>query len=169
MKPAWISTLIWIAIALAAMVLAVVGPQESSVMGTVPSLRLSAQRTLALITFNKNHRQDADSWIQGLQLQNDPSINWVRMPVLKDPGDASIRDAMETRVRSRYPTELEHGNLLPVFTDRAAFIQSAGLKDIDHAYVVVIGRNGDVLARVAGQFNEAKAQALRETLTMQGY
>ena len=90
------------------------------------------------------------------------------MPVLKDPGDAAIRDAMEVRVRSHYPAGQGSGNLLPIFADRNVFVQSAGLNDTEHAYVLVLGRQGEVLARVAGQFDEAKAEALRETLTMQG-
>jgi len=32
----------------------------------------------------------------------------------------------------------------------------------------VVNRNGEVLARVAGQFDETKAEALRETLQQQG-
>ena len=183
MKTSWMNTLTWAAIVALALILAVIGPKESNVMGKLPQLvsrsthvsqpeslstPFAADRTLALITFSKKHRTEADSWIKGLQLQNDVSISWVRMPILKDPGDASIRDAMEVRVRSHYLPETGRGNLLPVFADQAAFIQSAGLNDTEHAYVVVLNRQGEVLARVAGQFDETKAQALRETLTMQG-
>jgi len=183
MKTAWMNTLTWVAIVTLALVLAMIGPKESSVMGKLPQLiarasntsqpepmapAFASDRTLALITFSKKNRPEAESWIKGLQLQNDASISWVRMPILKDPGDAAIRDAMEVRVRSHYLSEPGNGNLFPVFADRAAFIQSAGLNDTEHAYVVVLNRQGEVLARVAGHFDETKAQALRETLTMQG-
>ncbi|MBK6387777.1 MAG: hypothetical protein IPF71_13860 [Rhodoferax sp.] len=183
MKTAWINTLTWVAIVLLALALAFIGPKESSVMGKLPQFMIhstpdahtgwmapafSADRTLALVTFSKKHRPEAESWIRGLQLQNDSSISWVRMPVLKDPGDAAIRDAMEVRVRSHYPAGQGSGNLLPIFADRNVFVQSAGLNDTEHAYVLVLGRQGEVLARVAGQFDEAKAEALRETLTIQG-
>lgn len=183
MKPAWMNTVTWIAIAVLALILAVMGPKESSVMG---KLRLfhgnqqpdhtsdalppgfGAERTLALISFSKDHRPVVEGWIKGLQLQNDPSIAWVRMPVLNDPGNAAGRGVIENRIRARYPTDQERANLLPVFTDRAAFVQSAGLSNTEHAYVLVINRQGEVLARVEGPFDEDKAQALRETLTMQG-
>ncbi len=183
MKTSWMNTLTWAAIVLLALILAVIGPKESSVMGKLPRFgsnstpplepekmtpTFSADRTLALITFSKKHRPDAESWIRGLQLQKDSSISWVRMPVLNDPGDASIRDAMEVRVRSHYAQEPGRDNLLPVFANRNAFVQSAGLKDTEHAYVLVLNRQGEVLARVAGHFDEAKAEALRETLSMQG-
>ena len=180
MKTSWMNTLTWFAIVMLALMLAVIGPKESSVMGklprfgsnSAPSLEpekmapaFSADRTLALITFSTKHRPDAESWISGLQLQKDSSISWVRMPVLNDPGDASIRDAMEVRVRSHYAQEPGRGNLLPVFANRNAFVQSAGLNDTEHAYVLVLNRQGEVLARVAGRFDEAKAEALRETLS----
>ena len=54
--------------------------------------------------------------------------------------------------------------MVPVFTDRAAFNRAVGLGGPHNAYGVVLNRNGDVLARAEGLFNEGKASALRETL-----
>jgi len=182
MKTTWTSSLAWVAIALVAVMLAMAAPHESSVMGRLPLLTgqridhqpvalpqgLPADRTLALVTFHRDHRKDAESWINGLKLRSNPSISWVRMPVLNDPGDAAARGAAENRLLMRYATAPDRLNLLPVFTDRAAFIQSAGLAGPDRAYALVVNRNGEVLARVAGQFDETKAEALRETLQQQG-
>jgi hypothetical protein len=54
--------------------------------------------------------------------------------------------------------------MLPMFTDKAAFARATGLSSTEHAYAVVLNRQGDVLARAAGPFDATKAQALRETL-----
>lgn len=188
MKNVWANRLVWVGVVLAALALAMATPRETSVMGRLPTLTghwvaqqplnlqkvdlpqgLPAERTLALVTFHRDQRKDADSWIQGLQLETDPSIAWVRMPVINNVGDAAARSAAEDRLRTRYATEAERKNLMPVFTDRAAFVQSAALASVDQAYVLVINRNGEVLARVSGQYDETKAQALRETLRERGF
>lgn len=178
MKSIWLNTLAWgLAVALA-LALAFAAPSESTVMGKLPSLMakrldqqplplpqgLPSERTLALIAFSKHQQPEVESWINGLQLRHDPAINWVRMPVLQDPGHAQGRSAIENRLLARYASQGERERMVPVFTDRAAFIRAAGLGGPHNAYAVVLNRNGDVLARAEGLFNEGKASALRETL-----
>ncbi len=125
---------------------------------------LPSDRTLVLITFQRGQRAQAESWIEGLDLRNDSSIAWMRMPVLNDPGTLTGRSAVEDKFLRHYPDDAERARLVPVFTDRARFVRSAGLNGITQVYAVVVNRQGEVLARVEGQFDPAKAQALRETL-----
>ena len=95
MKAVWMNTLAWALAVAAALGLALAAPSESTVMGKLPSIMakrldqrpvslpqgLTADRTLALITFNKGQAPVIESWIHGLQLHKDPSIAWLRMPV----------------------------------------------------------------------------------------
>lgn len=171
----------WLAATGLAFGLAVASPSESSVMGRLPEMMshalahkplslstdLPSDRTLALITFERSQRALADSWIHGLNLNNDRSIAWMRMPVLKDPGTASGRSEAETKLLQRYSSPGDRARLVPVFADRADFVRSAGLNSTDHFYAVVVNRDGDVLARVEGQFDANKAEILRETLKSQ--
>ncbi len=174
---------IWLAAIALALGLALAAPNESSVMGRMPAFMahtllkqpvtvpggLPSERTLALITFQKDHRAQAESWIEGLNLRNDPTIAWLRMPVLNDPGTPTGRSAVEDRLLQRYALEAERANLVPVFTDRANFVRSAGLNGTEQGYAVVINRNGDILARVEGRFDAEKAQTLRETLQVRRF
>jgi len=168
----------WLGAASLAFIFALLAPNESSVMGRLPAFMthtllqqpvavpdgLPSDRTLALITFRRDQRAQVESWIEGLNLQNDPSIAWMRMPVLHDPGTLTGRSAVENKLRQHYPADTEQARLVPVFTDRASFVRAAGLNGIGQAYAVVLNRQGDVLARVEGQFDPDKAQTLRETL-----
>jgi hypothetical protein len=174
---------LWLAAAALAFALAFASPNDASVMGRLPSFMshtltqrtmtvpddLPSDRTLALITFKRTHKEHADSWVHGLNLKNDPSIKWIRMPVVNDPGTPQGRDEVQSRLLGRYTAEDERANLLPVFVDRKDFIRSAGLSSADQAVVVIVNRQGEVLARVEGRFDEAKAQTLRETLQSKGY
>lgn len=168
----------WLLAAMLAVALAFVSPTESSVMGQIPAFMaktlskrpmtvpqdLPSDRTLALITFKRTQKEHADGWIEGLNLRNDTSIAWMRIPVLNDPGTEQGRDEVQARLMGRYTDEAERANLLPVFTNRDSFVRSAGLRGTDQVVAVVVNRRGDVLARAEGRFDEAKAANLRETL-----
>ena len=171
-------TCLWMAVAAVGVGFAMLHPNESRVMGQLPEQAtqslsrapvilpqgLPSDRTLALVTFNRNQRSQADSWIEGLNLKNDSSISWVRIPVLNDPGTADGRSDAEKRLLESYTEENERTRMLPMFMDKEAFARSTGLTSIEQSYAVVLNRQGDVLARVQGPFDAIKAQTLRETL-----
>lgn len=174
----WTPTLAWLAAVTAALMLAVAAPNDSNFLGQLPTLtvkrldqqrivlpqNLPAERTLALVAFQSSHRNEIRSWIEGLRLNQDTSIAWFKMPVLKDPGSEQARSDIESVLLARHPADSARSRLLPVFTDRDAFIRAAGLPGNEHAWVLVLDRDGKVLARAEGQFDQNKAQALRETL-----
>lgn len=174
---------LWLAAVVMALALAVASPNEISVMGHLPDFMLQTltrgptamhgrsppDRTLVLITFQRDQRAQADSWIAGLNLDKDDSISWMRMPVINDPGTLDGRSALESRLLQNYPALGERAKLVPVFTDRADFVRTLGLGGVHSSYAVVVNRRGDVLARVAGQFDPEKAQLLRETLQTRGF
>jgi hypothetical protein len=176
MKRVWSPTLAWFLAVVAAVLLAVAAPTESSVMGRLPSFHarqldqkplvlpegLGADRTLAFISFHRDQRPAVDSWIHGLQLSGDASVRWLRMLVVNDPGDDAERSVIENRLRERYAQE--KAAVVPVFTDRNAFARSTGLSGVEQPHVVVLNRRGEVLARVEGPFNPEKARTLRATL-----
>lgn len=174
----WNPTFAWLGAGSAALVLALVAPTDSNFLGRLPTLAakrldqrpmvlpqgLPAERSLALVAFQRDQRGEVDSWIQGLRLDQDKSIAWFRLPVLNDPGDQQTRADLENRLLARHPGDSDRARVVPLFTDRAAFIRAAGLTSTDHAWVLVLNRDGKVLARAEGGFDEDKAQALRETL-----
>jgi hypothetical protein len=175
----WMNTAAWLAAIAAALTLSFAAPNEASVMGRMPAVSaqrldrmtvpipegLPAERTLALITFKGAQRADVERWIDGLRLRDSGNtVAWMRMPVLEDPGNAAARSAIENRLLAKYPGADERAQLVPIFTDRAAFIRSVGLGSTDQVHAIVVGRNGEVLARAGGEFTEDKAEALLETL-----
>ena len=168
----------WMAAAGAALGLAVAAPHENWVLGKVPSIvakrldqrslqlpqELPPGRTLALVVFQGHQREEARSWIEGLQLHRDKTISWLKLPVLNDPGDEQQRRGIEEHLLERHPGDEERARLVPLFTNRDAFVRAAGLSSANHASVLVLDRQGNVLARAEGPYEPGKAQALRETL-----
>jgi hypothetical protein len=181
MKSVWMNVLAWVAAVAAALSLAFASPSESSVMGKLPMVvaqpanrqpvrlpaELPAERTLAVLTFSKNHRESAEEWINGLQLRDAPGIRWIRMPVIEDPGSDSHRAEVQARLLSRYSQASDIATLWPVFTKRDEFLRAAAVASTDAVQVLVLNRYGDILARAEGAFDADKAIALRETLLSQ--
>lgn len=181
MNKLWTNTAAWLAAIVGALMLSLAAPNETSVMGKLPSLSaqrldkqsvpiphgLPANRTLAIITFKGAQREHVERWIDGLRLRHDRAIAWLRMPVLDDPGHAAGRTAIENRLLAKFPDAGDRAQLVPVFTDRAAFIRRAGLDDSHQVHAVIVNRNGEVLARAGGEFDADKAEALLETLREQ--
>jgi hypothetical protein len=173
----WTPTVAWIGAAAAALALALAAPDESNVMGRLPTIstkrldqqplvlpgQLPAERSLALVAYTKHQREEVQSWIDGMQLTADSPLPWFRLSVLNDPGSDIARSQVEQKLLARYPKS-ERSRLVPVFTNREAFARAAGMPGTDHAAVLVLDRDGHVLARAVGAFDESKATALRETL-----
>jgi hypothetical protein len=175
-------TIAWLAAVTGALLLAMAAPNESHFLGQLPKLTMQrldqqrttlpqgllAERTLALVAFEPGQREEIQSWIHGLRLDQDRSITWFKMPVLDDPGSESARSDIESVLLAGRSSEIDSSRLVPVFTDRDAFIRSAALTGTEHAWVLVLDREGNVLARAEGMFDAAKADALRETLRAEG-
>ena len=173
-----VTSLAWLAAAGLGIGFAIWYPTEATVMGQLPAHStqslarapvslpegLPSDRTLALVTFNRDQRSQADSWIEGLNLKNDPSISWVRIPVLGEPNSPDSRSDAEKRLLGRYTADIERAKMLPMFVDKAAFAKATGLQSTERGYAVVFNRQGEVLARVEGPYDPDKAMALRETL-----
>lgn len=177
MKPIWTYPLAWCAVVVVALLLAFGAPRYHHAVGRLPAEvgvqleRVPARATepdgrmLALVTFQRDQRAVAETWIRGLNL-HEGSVMWVRMPVVNDPGEPGLRAQAEGRLLARYPSPHERNNLLPVFTNRATFLQLARLSDSEQPWVLVINRRGDILARVAGPYDPDKAATLLDTLKM---
>lgn len=174
------TSLAWVAVVGVGVGFATWYPTETTVMGQLPAHStqslarepvrlpegLPSDRTLALVSFNGDQHSQADSWIEGLNLKNDASISWVRIPVLGEPNSPDAKSDAENRLLGRYTADMERAKMLPMFIDKAAFAKATGLNSTAHAYALVLNRQGDVLARVGGPYNPNKAMLLRETLAV---
>ena len=178
MKTIWFQLFAWLAAVTIALLFAFAAPNESTLMGRMPALSakrlnqqpislpegLPAGRTLALVAFQRGQRAESESWIKGMELREDGPIQWLMMRVLDDPGSESARAEIEQRIMARHGALVDQSRLVPVFTNREAFMRAAGMSSADHAWVLVIGRDGQVLARVEGEYTAEKGEALRQTL-----
>lgn len=178
----WTPVLGWVAAIGAAFAFALAAPSESGLLGKLPSFtakrmhdqasialprQLPSHRTLALVVFKNSQQGEAQGWIDGLKLNQDSAISWVRMPVFSDRNDEAQRRTKEALLLARFPSEDERSRMMAVVTDKDAFVRAAGLASADHVSLLVLDRDGNVLAKAQGPYDEAKAQALRRTVVGQ--
>jgi hypothetical protein len=161
--------------------LAFASPNEVGLLGKLPPVsakrldqtpvslprELPSDRTLALVVFKREQREEALGWINGLHLRQEPPFAWLKLPVWNDPGDESGRRHIEAQLMERHPSPSDRARMVPLFTDTRAFVRAAGLDGTDHVSVLVVDRAGNVLAKAQGPYDEGKAQALRATLLAQ--
>ena len=175
----WTPVLGWVGAIGAALALAIAAPSESGLLGKLPSFtakrmhdqapivlpqQLPSARTLAVVVFKNAQQDEAQAWIDGLRLNHDPSIAWVRIPVFSHHNDESQRRSKEALLLARYPREDDRARIMSVVTDKDAFVRATGLTSTDHVSLLVLDRSGNVLAKAQGPYDEGKAQALRQTV-----
>ena len=162
--------LVWGLTVGACMLFALATPTGQAILGRVPQLigmdlnkkpisipaSLTAERTLVLVSFQRGHGKDIDTWISGMSLREGGAVQYVRMPILNDPGDLDGRSAIETRLQARVTNPQERAKVVAVFTDQQAFMKSVGLTSTQHISALVLNRSGEVLARVEGPFSAEK-------------
>ena len=178
----WTPVMGWVGAIGAALALAIAAPSESGLLGKLPSFtakrmhdqtpvalpqQLPSARTLAIVVFKSSQQKEAQGWVDGLRLNEDRSIAWVRIPVFSDRNDEAQRRTKEAMLLARYPTEQDRERMMAVVTDKEAFVRAAGLTGTDRVSVLVLDRNGNVLAKAQGPYDESKAQALRQTVLSQ--
>ena len=178
MDQKWKDSLLWASIASFAVLLAFATPTGQAILGRVPQLigvdlnkkpisipaGLTAERTLVLVSFQRGHGKDIDTWISGMSLREGGAVQYVRMPILNDPGSLDGRSAVETRLQARVTNPQERSKVVPVFTDQQTFLKSVGLTTTESISALVLNRNGEVLARVEGPFSAEKKRLIEDAL-----
>lgn len=174
----WTPVMGWVGAIGAALALAIAAPSESGLLGRLPSFtakrlhdqapvalpqQLPSVRTLALVVFKSGQQDEAQGWIDGLRLNQQSSIAWVRIPVISDRNDEAKRREKEAALLARYPAEVDRARIMAIVADKEAFVRATGLTSTDHVSVLVLDRTGNVLAKAQGPYDPAKAGALRET------
>src|SRR6476620_728834 len=156
----WTPVLGWVAAIGAAFAFAVAAPSESGLLGKFPSFtakrmhdqapialpqQLPSDRTLAIVVFKNSQQEEAQGWVDGLRLNQDRAIAWVRIPVVSDRNDEAQRRTKEALLLARYPNDDDRARMMAVVADKDAFVRTAGLTNTDHVSLLVLDRNGNVL------------------------
>lgn len=122
---------------------------------------LPADKTLALIAFEREQQANVNTWIEGLGL-NTATEPWVELPVV-GPQGSFMRAVIDNGMRMGIRDEAMRRRVITLYTDREAFVQAMGLPNgMRTIYAAIIHRSGQVLAVVPGDYTPEKAAVLAQ-------
>ena len=121
-----------------------------------------ANRTLVILGYDQEQQAAIDTWTAGMGLtQPGNALPWVEMPVIDEPGMV-MRWIIDTGMQRGIPGKDARSHVWTAYTDRKSFLKSCGIDTVDEIHVLVVTRDGAVLAKESGPHrDEAAARILK--------
>jgi hypothetical protein len=122
------------------------------------------ERTVVLIAFKRDQQKALDVWIDALGLKGENAPAWIEMPVIANYGSI-WRAFVDRGMRSGIVTTEARSKVFTVYDSPAGFRSTLGLPTEDQVYILVVKRDGTIIARVDGAYSKTKALAIQSVLT----
>ena len=123
-----------------------------------------ADRTLVILGFEQEQQAAIDTWTAGLGLtQPGNTLPWIEMPVIDEPGMV-MRWIIDTGMQRGIPGKDARGHVWTAYTDRKAFLNSCGIGSANDIHVLVVSRDGAILALESGRHSEDAAERILAVL-----
>ena len=123
-----------------------------------------ADRTLVILGYEQEQQAAIDTWTAGMGLtQPANTLPWIEMPVIDEPG-VVMRWIIDTGMQRGIPDREVRGHVWTAYTDRKKFLASCGIDSMLEIHVLVVARDGRILALEKGRHTEAAAARLRKVM-----
>ena len=123
-----------------------------------------ADRTLLILGYEQEQQAAIDTWTAGMALaQPGNTVPWIEMPVIDEPGMV-MRWIIDTGMQRGIPDKDVRSHVWTAYTDRKAFLKACGIESVDMIHVLVVARDGTILARESGRHTEEAAARMRAAL-----
>ena len=123
-----------------------------------------ADRTLVIVGFEEEQQAAIDTWTAGMALsQPGNKLPWIEMPVIDEPGIV-MRWIIDTGMQRGIPGKDARSHVWTAYTDRKAFLRSCGIDSVKDIHVLVVTRDGTILAMESGRHTDDAAARLLTVL-----
>jgi hypothetical protein len=119
---------------------------------------LPSPRTLVLVAFRHSDQAVIQGWKSGLALTG-AQDDWLEIPVV-GVSSGMVKGMIRSGMRGKYPDPRDKAHVAPLFGDAAIYAKDFGISP-DAVAVLVIDREGHVLASAGGAFSEGSATSIR--------
>ena len=121
-------------------------------------------RTLVILGYEQEQQEAIDTWTAGMGLTKPENpLPWVEMPVIDEPGMV-MRWIIDTGMQRGIPDREIRSHVWTAYTDRTRFLASCGVDSMADIHVLVVARDGTILAMETGRHTDAAAARLRQVL-----
>jgi hypothetical protein len=123
-----------------------------------------ADRTLVILGYEQEQQAAIDTWTAGMGLTKPAhTLPWVEMPVIDEPG-LVMRWIIDTGMQSGIPGKDARSHVWTAYTDRKAFLKSCGIDSVNVIHVLVVARDGAILAMESGPHTDKAAARILKVL-----
>lgn len=122
---------------------------------------LAGQLNVLFVPFLRRQQEDVDSWVpfvSGLEAET-PGLAYYELPTIyRMP--ALSRLFLNEGMRAGIPNRKARERTITLYLDRAKFMRAAGIPDENQIHVLLVDRDGRILWRETGRFDDEKGRAL---------
>ncbi len=122
-------------------------------------------RNLLLVAFEREQQKDVDTWLREMKRfeELDPGFHYYELPTIQRP-NAFTRWFIDTGMRRGIPDRKARERTITLYLDRKPFCDALLITDQKKIYAFLVDREGKVLWRCEGQFDETKGAGLRSVI-----
>jgi hypothetical protein len=123
------------------------------------------ERNLLLVAFEREQQKDVDTWLREMKRfeEIDPGFHYYELPTIQRP-NAFMRWFIDTGMRHGIPDRKSRERTITLYLQKKPFLDSLLITDQKKIYAFLVDREGKVLWRSEGVFDETKGASLRSAL-----
>ncbi len=125
---------------------------------------LAGELNLVVVAFLQDQQTDVDAWLKAIELVDYPNVEAYEIPLLRRLPRFYQRRLNEGMAEG-IPDQKAREHTITVYTNRRAFLQSAGLHNEKEVWATLIRRDGTVLWTHLGRPTSMAIADLRQSLT----
>jgi hypothetical protein len=113
------------------------------------------------VPFLRRQQEDVDSWVpfvSGLEADT-PGLAYYELPTIYEMSSLS-RMFLNEGMRAGIPNRKSRQRTITLYLDRAKFMRATGIPDERQVHILLVDREGRILWREAGRFDDDKGRAL---------
>jgi len=122
-------------------------------------------RNLLLVAFERGQQKDVDTWLREMKRfeELDPGFHYYELPTIERP-NTFTRWFIDTGMRRGIPDRKARERTITLYLDKKSFCDALLISNQKKIYQFLVDRNGKVLWRSEGLFDETKGASLRSAL-----
>ncbi len=126
------------------------------------------ERNLVLIAFERKQQSDLDTWLKEMKRfeELDPQFHYYEMPTIERP-NAFMRWFIDTGMRRGISDHKARASTITLYVEKKPFCDALAITNQNQVHAFLVNREGKVLWKSEGRFDESKAASLRNALGAQ--
>ncbi|MCA9274492.1 MAG: hypothetical protein KDA29_00545 [Phycisphaerales bacterium] len=127
---------------------------------------LKGQPALLLIAYRQHQQENVNTWLGHLDTIEEqiPGVRVLELPTISSRSWGWMAGFIDGGMRSGIPDPAARARTVTLYTDVSLFNQALMIEETDTIHAVLLDQDSRVIARVDGDYDEAKLQTLIDAL-----